>query len=329
MSNEDVVIRYSIDDIIECSKGNDQRLAEMKDYFCDNRIRDSQISQILLGEMANIVKMRMDNINPNDASLMSYIREYLNKMCSTNIDATIDKLKILNYSTREHFELLANELILKSINDAMGYKGIETTEITTTEICVKISQYFYPFCLEINGNDVSFGSVFANLCSKYFKKFTQISHGTKENINTAFMNKFNQQRVNNYKGLINLIGLMYIEGLFPNNIVMSCFNQITKLVIDSNLSQEECDNYFWGFDKLVNHFCSKYETNNDINTNESSPSQTPTTQNDDFADIRDKLQTMINSINTKSQKDNNKTNSIRRYSLNILKITNDRLNKIK
>jgi hypothetical protein len=326
MTKKEIVIRHTVDDLMGCYEENMFRTPELRDYYVDEKDRNTPIGQNLLDEMRNIIKSRTENIDPNDSSLMTYIREYLNRVCAANVDEIINKLKVLNYSTRKHFDLLANELVIKSLNDAMAYRGLESKDLTTSEICVKIAHHFYPFYLE--DDEVSFGSVLGQLCSKYFKSFTQVSQENNGTI-TAYMNKFNQQRINNYKGLTNMIGLLYISDLFPAKIILSCLTTIKKLVIQSNLSQEECDNYYSGYDRLITHLISRFEVKNP-HTAELHPHLV-----EEFFQITDPISEINNEIlstsleNASAENRSDRNNSIRKYSINIHKLTIKKLGKLK
>ena len=322
---EIVVIRHAVDDIMGCYDENMFRNPDLTKYFVDEKDRNMPINQNLLDEIRNIVKSRTENIDPNDSSLMVYIREYLNRVCASNVDKIINDLKVLNYSTRKHFELLANELIVKAINDAMGYKGMESKDLTTSEICVKIAHHFYPFYLQ--DDNVSFGSVLGQYCSKYFKGFTEVTveSGTK----TGFMNKFNQQRINNYRGLTNLIGLLYVADLFPPKIIMSCLQMIKRLVIQSDLTQEECDNYYAGYTRLITHLISRFEVE-DAETVELLPHLV-----EEFFTVIDQVDGINNEIlsaslkNASSDNRSDRNNSIRKYSISFHKLHMKKLTELR
>jgi hypothetical protein len=323
MVKKEIVIRHNIDDIMECVAENSFRTEDMRSYYLDNKNRDTPINQKLLTEIKNIIKFRTENIDPNDSSLMSYIREYLNRICASNIKEIIDKLMLLNYSTIHHFELLADELITKSINDAMAHKGLESKDITLSEICVEVSRNFYPFCLQ--DNDITFGSVLGKKCSTYFKTFTELTI-EKKGSKTSFMNKFNQYRINNYKGLTNLIGLLYVANLFPVKIIMSCINVIRKLVVESNLSQEECDNYYSGYDRLVTRLISKFDQKSYENVDSNLVTE--------FFEVLPFIKTHNDEIlektneNSKTENRADRLNSIRKYSLSIHKLTMKKFSKL-
>lgn len=336
MAKKEIVIRHTMDDILACYDDNKYRNPILKPYYLDDRDRNAQINANLLMEMKMIIKSRTDNIDPNDSSLITYIREYLNKVCASNIDEIINKLKLLNYSTQKHFEVLAKELIIKAMNDAMAYRGLESKELTTSQICVKIAGFFYQFCL--TEENVKFGSILGQECSQHFRVLT---HVTKENngLFTAFMNKNNQQRINNYKAFVNLIGLLYVSNLFPAKIILTCLTTIKKLILQSNLSQEECDNYFGGYDKLMIHIVSKF--NSELNLLEEKQEDELTVVDKAFIgefftvfDEVDKLNEEITQSIEKNSKNTDtmsaeKNNTIRKYSVGIHKLNVKKIKELR
>src|SRR5205814_9313481 len=90
---------------------------------------------------------------------------------------------------------------------------------------------------------VKFKSVMTRECQLYFDKLTDKKESMDQN---------NPHRVSNYKGFMNMIGLMYSNGLFPKDIVKMCFNKIIRLILDSGLPHDDCDNYYSGYERLMN-----------------------------------------------------------------------------
>lgn len=319
--NKDVVIRHTVTDIIDCFDENKSREKSLEKYYIDGKDRNARIGQNLLKEMENIIRSRTENIDPNDSSLMAFIREYLNKVCASNVSDIIGKLMALNYSTQKHFELLAQELIMKAMNDVMAHKGMESRDRTTSEICVEISQTFFRFCLQ--DDDVSFGRVLCNMCNHYFKSFMDVTLD-KADKKTAFMNQFNPQRVNNYKGLANFIGLMYVAKLFPHAIIMTCLTKIKKMIVETDLSQEECDYYYTGYNRLMSHVLAKFDINE--------PDEVLVQE---FFAIVKRLETLNGSIlneslkNAKAESRTERKNSVRKYSIGVHRITIGKLEGLK
>jgi len=192
--------------------------------------------------------------------LKNMIRDNLFKINNNNYDAILEELKSLNYTCEKHFELLASELIIKSMNDAMACKGIESakaTQKTPSEIYMSIALEFSNYLIKQNNKPIKFKTVLSKDCESYFTRLTNSQERMDQN---------NPHRVSNYKGFMNMIGLMYIYKLFPKDIVKVCFNKILKLILDGGLSQDECDNYYSGYERLMNRILTHFEKVSDTHS---------------------------------------------------------------
>lgn len=252
MSNQEVLIRYNIDEIFACRESNCLMTKELEEY-CANKYKGIKtILSDLIKPMDDITKSHSHGINPNDITLKNMIRDYCNKVNHNNYDSVFEDLKSLNYTCENHFGLLATELILKSMNDAMACKGVESnkSQKTPSEIYMSIAYEFSGFFIKQHEELVKFKSVLTKECQHYFKEFTD---------KNASMDQNNPHRVSNYKGFMNMIGLMYCYNLFPKEIICACFNKIVKLILEAGLPQEECDNYYSGYERLMNRVLSNFE----------------------------------------------------------------------
>lgn len=258
MPKEEVLIRYNIDEIFECRESNILLPQELEKY-CSHKYKTVKlILNDLIKPMDDITKSHSHGINPNDITLKNLIRDNLNKVNNNNYENILAELKTLNYTCENHFSLLASELIIKSMNDVLACKGIDSNKVkrTPSEIYMSIAKEFSGFCIKNDDELIKFKNVLTRECQQYFKKFTD---------NNSSMDQNNPHRVSNYKGFMNMIGLMYCYNLFPHEIISACFNKIVKLILEENLPQEECDNYYSGYERLMNRILLNYEVeNNDI-----------------------------------------------------------------
>ncbi len=251
--HQEVLIRYNIPEIYACRDVNTVLCKELEQY-CYHKYKNpkSMIETELMKEINEITTSLSQGINPNDITLKSTIRDNLNKISHNNYKDILEVLKSLNYSSENHFFLLATELIIKSMNDIMACKGVESTkgQLTPSEIYVSIAVEFSNFFIKEGEEVVKFKTVLATTCQKYFKEFVDKEMSMDQN---------NPHRVSNYKGFMNMIGLMFYNNLFPLQIILKCFSRIANLILNNDLSQEECDNYYSGYERLLNQILNKYE----------------------------------------------------------------------
>jgi hypothetical protein len=149
------------------------------------------------------------------------------------------------------------------MNDAMACKCVESNkkQKTPSEIYMSVAQAFSGLCIKKNDEFIKFKKVMSKECQLYFKKFIDINKNSNSDNKTS-MDQNNPHRVSNYKGFMNMIGLMYCYNLFPKEIICMCFDQIVKLILDSDLPQEECDNYYSGYERLMNRVLCIFEVDN-------------------------------------------------------------------
>lgn len=256
---DNVLIKYSIDQIFACREANAVMPTELIDY-CNNMDKNNMsVLTDLVKHMDDVTKSHSHGVNPNDITLRTTIREGLNKLNNKNYDTVLKEFEALNYSNETHFSLLASELIIKSMNDVMATKGFEVSknvQKTPSELYMDIALRFSKYGIQVEDETetlkrvIKFIDVMSTHCQNYFITLTDKSES---------MDKNNPHKVNNYKGFMNMIGLMYSNGMFPAKIVMQCFNKIITLILDEGLPQEDCDNYYSGYERLMNRILSHFE----------------------------------------------------------------------
>ncbi|VBB17886.1 hypothetical protein YASMINEVIRUS_349 [Yasminevirus sp. GU-2018] len=260
MTEQNVLIRYSIDQIMACRDANALMPRELEEYCVHTEKSQMSILSDLVKPMDDVTKSHSHGINPNDITLRNIIRENLNKLNNKNYDAVLTDIMALNYTSETHFVMLATELIVKSMNDAMASKGFEVSKNghkTPSELYVDVARKFSDYLTNVEDDkgerevkQIRFKNIMSKSCQQYFNSLTN----SKES-----MDKNNPHKVSNYKGFMNMIGLMYSNGLFPKEIIFMCFKKIVHLILNSNLSQEECDNYYSGYERLMNRILSHFE----------------------------------------------------------------------
>jgi hypothetical protein len=226
-------------------------------------IDDEKNGRVTLGQlyqvMDEITKSYSQGINPNDITLMNTIRDCLNKVNNDNYNQILSDLKSLAYVSENNFSFLAKEIIVQSMNDNLARKGLESKEQKSpSELYASIACEFSNYQITVDDREIRFKSILTKECKNFFDSLVN----TKER-----MDRNNLNKIANYKGFMNMIGLMYKFGLFPFGIIMKCFTKIVSLILDSQLPQEECDNYYSGYERLMNRillFFEKEKSSNQI-----------------------------------------------------------------
>lgn len=283
-------LTHDIKQIFECRNDNYKLPKELEKY-CVNKVpyNKSQREHMLIKIMSDITSALRAGVDPNNTTFMNAIRGELNKVNATNYENVIAMLKSLNYAHETNFEMLAKELIVKSMNDSIATKWMEGGgDLYPSDIYTNIISEFSSFFIQDGERVIKFKTIVARMCQYYFKELT----------NTEMkMDKNNQHRVNNFKGYMNMIGLLYYKKCFSKDVVINCLTKITD-IIKSNISVEESDNYYSGYERLLNQVLRKYEND------------TQKEYSDEFGQIYGQLCAFNNTLTSVSQK-------IRRFSCMI------------
>jgi hypothetical protein len=305
-----ILIKYNIAEIFSCMEENILLPPELEEYCSHKFKRDRTILTDLKRPMDEITRSYFQGNNPNDIALKNVIRDNLNKINNNNYATILGELKTLNYSSGNHFMLLISELILKSMNDILASKGIDNKDNKTpSEIYMSVASEFVGFCIKNDKNDTSihFKNILTKECQRYFKDFT--------NKNTS-MDRNNPHRVSNYKGFMNMIGILYTLKIFPKDIIKKCFDKLSKLILESDLSQDECDNYYNGYERLLNRVLHYFDNNVNSNTVE------------EFKIVKSYIDIFNNKISTACNVDDKNNRPIRMFSIIVHKQNIKRLNSI-
>lgn len=263
------VLSYSVQEIFNCRTDNMVLPKELEPYSQDKYKRNqSQYEQQLINVMIDITKSLNTGTSPNDTAIMNIIRGDLNKITQNNYQEILNRLKLIKYNSEQHFLMLANELVIKAMNDVIAVKGLEANknQISPSEIYVNIVMEFSNYFIEDTketGTEkkeiYKFKNVVGSVCQKYFRDFTD---------SKLKMDQNNQHRVNNYKGFMNLIGLLYSKKCFNREIISKCLTKVCSIIVDSGLVAEECDNYFSGYERLSCQVLGKFEKMSSKNIND-------------------------------------------------------------
>lgn len=249
-------ISRNITDIIDCKEDN-AVLMESYEKFCKNKNYHTNtiLLEQLFGPMEEIINSHLKGINPNDITLMNVIRDNMNKINSNNFETILESLKTLYYTSEDNFKFLASELISRSMTDNMATKGLIPSDGTPTpsEIYMRVALEFKDLVIvdEATSEQSAFLTIFVRLCREYFNEFTDLDMDLDMN---------NHYRVNNFKGFMNMIGILYAYGIFPSKMIVKLLDQLFDIVTsESDLSQEQRDNYYTGLARIVERVLLKFE----------------------------------------------------------------------
>jgi hypothetical protein len=122
-----IIIKHDIDKIFDCKDSNMFLVPELEKYYINKHKKEMYILPKLIATMKTVSQSLIKG-NISDTNMKNTIRENLNKLNNSNYDEIINILAKLIFETQEQYKLLANEILLKGMNDIMGYKGFNIND---------------------------------------------------------------------------------------------------------------------------------------------------------------------------------------------------------
>lgn len=267
------ILSYNYDTFMKYQEINNKMPLSLVQYCSSDLEYKTQKSpdiSIFNEQMNTIINTISKGDNPNDIVLKNTIKSYINIINQNNYDEYIDKLKSLNFKTKDDVSYLIMQIILCSIDYPICIKGFNVNEMnkstikTIPEIFADVLKYFHTNNIKLDdGTEVNFSIELNNCCRTLFNNLININKSLDEN---------NENFVNNYKGLCSFFGLLYSHDIFGLHIINSCMINIGKsmFVIENDNNklikrkQIECTNLHKGYEFLLNHVIPHLDTK--INT---------------------------------------------------------------
>jgi hypothetical protein len=245
MSGSDkIAISYKLDDFMKYQDINNVLPTNLVS-FCSEYGGDVVLREGLLKQTESIINNYLSGKNPNDIVFKNTTVEYLNKVSFKTYASCLETLKKLNYTHKDHFDTLASELVMRAMTDTIVVKGLELPEgqHTLSELYADIAAEFSSFLVRTAKGDIKFVSVLMDMCQRYFVDFTD---------NTKPLDQNNQYRVDNFKGFMNFLGLLFNRGIISHEIIYTCLAKLKDLIFIESWGQNESENVFDGYTKLMN-----------------------------------------------------------------------------
>lgn len=191
----------------------------------DLSLFDEQLSEII----SSITK----GDNPNIIVFRNLIKFYVNKIHQANYQEYLQKLKSLDYSSKENIHYLGSELIICALKCPISVKGFTFQEDpkykSVPEICADIAKQFSVFLIKGESGNISFHEELMKMCQQYFYDFVDLNKSLDEN---------NEHTSDNYKGFMTFMGLLYSRGIINIKVVIDCIDTIKKSIFCCDCKSE-------------------------------------------------------------------------------------------
>jgi hypothetical protein len=232
MAQQTETLSYKIDDFIRYREKNTNMPQDILPYCYNNKeFGKPNISQYI--EYMKVISENVTKgINTNDVIFKNDVKYLVNTINKKNYSDALNKLRSLNYTSRENVQFLTHELIVCTMRCPMGIKGIHKEKNlrnkALSEVLSDVIKYFCNNLTKENNNGIGFHDELLKMCRKFFMDFICL---------TKSMDQNNENTSDNYKGFMTMMGLMYENNLLPHKIVMECIDSIKRTIFCSKISK--------------------------------------------------------------------------------------------
>ena len=297
-------ISYNLDKFMQYKDSNSMLPTNLKP-LCNEFGGTLILRDIIMKEVNNVIETFTSGKNPNDIIFKNYIIENLNKLNQKNFSLIIDGLKNLSYTKHEHFATLSADILLRAMTDVTAIKGVEMPagQKSLSELYGDIVVEFSQLMIKENNKEIKFITVFMDYCQRYFTDFIDPN---------KILDNNNQYRVDNFKGFMNFLGVLFCSHILSHKIVHLCLSKLRDLMTTTQWNtwgQTECENVYDGYRRLVHYVFVNY-------------SKKKIEQNDvDFIKS-------ILSVHNNVKEINEKTNKLRKFTMMAHKDLETKLTKL-
>jgi hypothetical protein len=216
------------------------------------------LRDIILKEVGLVIDTFTNGKNPNDMIFKNMIIESLNKINQRNYSSILDSLRGLSFSKYEHFSTFSSDILLRAMTDTTGVKGVEMPEgqKSLSELYADIIVEFSQLMIKDGETEIKFINVFMDHCQKYFTDFIDP---------TKVLDSNNQYRVDNFKGFLNFLGILFQKHILSHKIVIACIVRLKDLMYTPQWvtwGPIECENAYEGYRRLLTHVYAAHAKRN-------------------------------------------------------------------
>src|SRR3990167_6219293 len=140
----------------------------------------------------------------NNIVFRNWVKSYINFLQQDNYNESYQKLKNLNYTTKENIHFLISELIICAVRCPISVKGFtfqeESDYKSVPELCADMMKQFSSTVVKCNEVDVNFHLEIMKICQQWFIDFIDLNKALDEN---------NENTADNYKGFMTFMGLLF------------------------------------------------------------------------------------------------------------------------
>lgn len=188
-------------------------------------------------QLSSIISSITKGDNPNNVVFKNFVKFYVNMINQGNFDEYLQKLRALDYSSREHIHFLGSELIICAIRCPISVKGFtfqeESKYKSVPEICADMAKQFSSLLVKSENVGADFHAEIMKICQQYFLDFVDLNKSLDEN---------NENTSDNFKGFMTFLGLLYSRGIINIKVVIDCLDSIKRSIFCTECKcQQHCE----------------------------------------------------------------------------------------
>lgn len=246
MVKEEVIVRYTLDEIMKFKDKNNMIPEELKEHCMQCNTSMVELRHEFESPINVIIKSRMNNEDPGDILMKQNIRDLLNKVNDKNFADCFGRLKTMKIVNTKFFKVLSIELIERSMNDPVATQNFDPSDddVYISNINARIARKFLTKSFQVSEEkSVAFSDTFISILRSQFLEFMDSSKK---------FNNFNPHRNNMYLGFMNFLGLLHNMNVLPKELTPAIIKQpIKKLVFNEKWDVAESTHAYVGLVKFI------------------------------------------------------------------------------
>ena len=233
MSSEKA-LSYGYEEFMKYQEINNKLPQELVSYCVYDTNNTSPDMSNYEEQLTEIIGSITKGIDVNSVVFRNNVKGCINMVNQSNYNDFLQKLKGLDYATKENIHFLASELIVGAIRCPVSVKGFTFEEDpkfkAVPEICADIAKHFSSFMIENKSGSFQFHDEITKICQEYFLDFVDMNKSMDEN---------NEDTADNYKGFMTFMGLLYSRGVVNIKAVINCMDSIKRAIFVTSCMAKE------------------------------------------------------------------------------------------
>jgi len=214
------VLSYRLSDFLKYKDDYTDAPQNLIPYFYNGKRFENPSIRPYIDQLEAVNALSSGDSEEKSKLFIRTIKFCLNTMNKKNYDKCTEQLGSLDYSNEANVSILVHELILCGMRCPMAVKGLQNIRDGDSPVCILCADMINHLAKIKQG--ILAGILGA--CKKFLMDFVNLSNAMDEN---------NENTVDNYKGFMTLVGLIYTRGVIPGCIVLEFVDLVKRTIFNS------------------------------------------------------------------------------------------------